>query len=176
MPSLETAGTIVSTMSTTYTITTTYTNSIGNGIATSTLLLTNTPSSASSSNSNSSSTSDGDTYVYSYATSKIVRTAVAAGVIVLALTALVLFIKISSWIRFHQRLRRHSNLTLSLQSEQRANAYEIAAWADEPNTAPIRGDGIKEKKSRKERRELLKAIRRGGGNAYQVKEWEGVAA
>ncbi|WWD02853.1 hypothetical protein V865_000895 [Kwoniella europaea PYCC6329] len=153
MPSLDTAGSIT-TMSSTGT--STYTGSS-----------TTTQSATSSA------------YVYSYGTSKIVRTAVAAGVIVLALTALVLFIKISSWIRFHQRLRRHSQLTLSLQSEQRATAYEIAAWADEPNTAPVKnGDYNKksEKKSRKERREEIKQIRRGGGNAWMVKEWEGVAS
>ncbi|WWD17415.1 hypothetical protein CI109_101856 [Kwoniella shandongensis] len=115
-------------------------------------------------------------YVYSYATSKIVRTAVAAGVIVLALTALVLFFKISSWIRTTQRLRRQRLLTLSLQSEQHANAYEIAAWSDEPNTAPVRDVPQKEKKSRKERREEMRALKRGGANAWAVQEWEGVAS
>ncbi|WVW83777.1 hypothetical protein I302_105798 [Kwoniella bestiolae CBS 10118] len=159
MPSLETAGSIT-TMSTSMSGT------------------SSTSTSASSTRSHSSTSSP---YVYSYGTSKIVRTAVAAGVIVLALTALVLFIKISSWIRFHQRLRRHNQLTLSLQSEQRANAYEIAAWADEPNTAPVRNTNgeynkKKEKKSRKERREEIRQIRRGGGNAFMVKEWEGVAS
>ncbi|KAK8864288.1 hypothetical protein IAR55_001534 [Kwoniella newhampshirensis] len=113
-------------------------------------------------------------YVYSYATSKIVRTAVAAGVIVLILTALVLFFKISSWIRTNQRLRRQRLLALSLQSEQHANAYEIAAWSDEPNTAPVRG--VPEKKSRKEKREEMRALKRGGANAWAVQEWEGVAS
>lgn len=54
----------------------------------------------SSTVSGSASTSDGRTDAgYAYGTSKIVRTAVAAGLIVLALSALVLFLKVSPrWI------------------------------------------------------------------------------
>ncbi|WVR07156.1 hypothetical protein IAU60_004197 [Kwoniella sp. DSM 27419] len=119
---------------------------------------------------------------FEYGTSKIVRTAIAAGVIVLALTALVLFFKISSWIRYHQHLRRQRYLALSLQSEQRANAYEIAAWSDEPGTAPIwskERDKERErdrKRDRKERKAEMRQIKRGGANAWAVREWEGVAA
>ncbi|WVQ82286.1 hypothetical protein IAT38_004414 [Cryptococcus sp. DSM 104549] len=138
---------------------------------------TDSPSSTSSRTSSATSTG----YIYSYATSKIVRTAVAAGVIVLVLTALVLFFKISSWIRVHQRLRRQRNLTMSLQSEQQANAYEIAAWSDEPSHVPARGLGEmgrrgKSKKGWKEKREEIKAVKRGGANAWAIQEWEGVAA
>ncbi|OCF36730.1 hypothetical protein I316_01326 [Kwoniella heveanensis BCC8398] len=184
MPSLETAGTF-----------TTMSTSVGgtDGDMTGTSTAFNTDSTvALSSGATKTGTSSGGAsnatstaYVYSYATSKIVRTAVAAGVIVLALTALVLFFKISSWIRYHQHLRRQRYLSLSLQSEQRANEYEIAAWADRPGTAPIhpsdrdrdrsnrRGEG---KKRRKEIKEEIKAIKRGGANAWAVKEWEGVAS
>jgi hypothetical protein len=83
--------------------------------------------------------------------------------------------QISSWIRYRRRLSRQSHLSGLLQSEQRANAYEIAAWSDEPGAIPmqsVRGD----KKSRKERKEEVKALKRGGANAYAVHEWEGVAA
>nr|XP_018263195.1 uncharacterized protein I303_04688 [Kwoniella dejecticola CBS 10117]OBR85353.1 hypothetical protein I303_04688 [Kwoniella dejecticola CBS 10117] len=156
------------------------TSASGGGGGTSTLMASQTTTSGSTTKTQSSTST---AYVYSYGTSKIVRTAVAAGVIVLALTALVLFIKISSWIRYHQRLRRHTQLTRSLQSEQRANAYEIAAWSDEPNVAPTHihgnekaGRKKKEKKTRKERKEEIRQIRRGGGNAFMVKEWEGVAS
>ena len=65
-----------------------------------------------------------------------------------------------------------------LQSEQRANAYEIAAWSDEPGasfkpfsaTLPQHNlpGGKKGKKAR--------AQKRGGANAYAVHEWEGVAS
>ncbi|WWC89449.1 uncharacterized protein L201_004373 [Kwoniella dendrophila CBS 6074] len=167
MPSLKTAGTVTTMSSST----------IGSG--TSTLVNAGTTTSPSSTRSNSASST---AYVYSYGTSKIVRTAVAAGVIVLGLAALVLFFKISSWIRYHQRLRRHTQLTLSLKSEQRANAYEIAAWSDEPNVAPIKNESgnfnkkKERKQNRKERKDQLKQIRRGGGNAWNVKEWEGVAS
>lgn len=87
--------------------------------------------------------------------------------------------QVSSWIRLRQRLRRQRLLTLSLKSEQQANAYEIAAWADEPSTVPARSVGIredKEKKSKKERKEELRAWKRGGANAFALQEWEGVAA
>lgn len=87
--------------------------------------------------------------------------------------------QVSSWIRVRQSLRRHRLLALSLKSEQQAAAYEIAAWADEPSTVPARSVGIrgdKEKKSRKERKEELKAWKRGGANAWALQEWEGVAA
>ncbi|WVQ72617.1 hypothetical protein IAR50_002175 [Cryptococcus sp. DSM 104548] len=160
MPSLETAG-LQSTISESATgLTSTFTESAtGTGLQT--------------------ATSTG--YVYSYATSKIVRTAVAAGVIVLAITAIVLTFKVSSWIRLRQRLRRQRLLTLSLQSERQANAYEVAAWSDEPGTLPVsmRGPGFdhsRERKSRKERKDEMKAWKRGGANAYALHEWEGVAA
>jgi hypothetical protein len=73
-----------------------------------------------------------------------------------------------------------------LQSEQRANAYEIAAWADEPGTAPIRTGGgtdrdgrggwKERRKEKKRKKEELKLQKRGGANAFAVKEWEGVAS
>ncbi|OWZ60200.1 hypothetical protein C356_00211 [Cryptococcus neoformans c45] len=158
MPSLESAGTY-STLSE----------------ATTRETATVTHSSTGSASQSATNTS----YVYSYATSKIVKAAVAAGVIVLCLAAIVLFFKVSSWIRLRQRLRRQRLLTLSLKSEQQANAYEIAAWADEPSTVPARSVGIredKEKKSKKERKEELRAWKRGGANAFALQEWEGVAA
>ncbi|WVQ99283.1 hypothetical protein IAU59_006415 [Kwoniella sp. CBS 9459] len=188
MPSLETAGSLT-TMSTsvemTGTSTAINTDSPLTSIASTTRAQGNAGSSTGTETGTANATSTA--YVYSYATSKIVRTAVAAGVIVLALTALVLFFKVSSWIRYHQHLRRQRYLSLSLQSEQRANAYEIAAWADQPGTAPIhpsdrdrdrnrrgiRGEG---KKRRKEIKEEIRAIKRGGANAWAVKEWEGVAS
>jgi len=108
---------------------------------------------------------------FDFATSKIVRTAIAAGVIVIILTGLVLFYKISAWIRYNQRLHRQSALTTLLQGEQRMNAYEIAAWADEPGVKPVRGgEAIGEKKVKK-----AKTQKRGGANAHAVHEWEGVA-
>lgn len=142
---------------------------------------------------------------YSYATSKIVRTAVAAGIIVLALSALILTLKVrvpflplttcslrgyadsgqvTAWIRYNQRLRRQHYLTTVLESEQRANAYEIAAWADEPGLAPVRPDpsdrrgwGWKDKRNEKKRdKHRSKMQKRGGANAFAVKEWEGVAS
>ncbi|RSH82212.1 hypothetical protein EHS25_005922 [Saitozyma podzolica] len=132
-------------------------------------------------------TSSGSTTSSTFGTSKIVRTAVAAGVIVLGLTALVLFFKISQWIRYRQRLRRQHALTTSLQTEQRANAYEIAAWADEPGQAPVRVEqsrwgrwtqGGGSKAARKGRKEAGKKsegrMKRVGANAYAVIEWEGV--
>ncbi|WVO22189.1 uncharacterized protein IAS62_003519 [Cryptococcus decagattii] len=158
MPSLESAGS--------------YTT-----LSETTAIRTGTITHFSTGSASQSATSTG--YIYSYATSKIVKTAVAAGVIVLCLAAIVLFFKISSWIRVRQSLRRHRLLALSLKSEQQATAYEIAAWADEPSTVPARSVGIrgyKEKKSRKERKEELKAWRRGGANAWALQEWEGVAA
>ena len=93
--------------------------------------------------------------------------------------------QISSWIRYHQRLRRQQYLTTVLQSEQRANAYEIAAWSDEPAQAPVRatmlgvggvGVGGTDKKMSKKRINEIRAQRRGGANAHAVHEWEGVAA
>ncbi|ORX36780.1 hypothetical protein BD324DRAFT_651264 [Kockovaella imperatae] len=113
---------------------------------------------------------------YSYATSKIVKTAVAAGVIVLALCGLMLFLKISGWIRYHQRLRRQRYMNTMLLSEQRTNAYEIAAWSDEPGTAPITTGGGTREKSKKEKRGLERAQKRAGVNAHAIHEWEGVAS
>ena len=82
--------------------------------------------------------------------------------------------QVTSWIRFHQRLRRQAALHQVLRNEQRANAYEIAAWADEPGQAPLRGDKklalVEEKKKR-----IKKVTKRGAANAYGVSEWEGVA-
>lgn len=66
-------------------------------------------------------------------------------------------------------MRRQSALQQLLQNEQRANAYEIAAWADEPGMAPVRGEKRGEKKKKK------KGPKRGAANAYGVSEWEGVA-
>ena len=65
-------------------------------------------------------------------------------------------------------------MTTLLQSEQRANAYEIAAWSDEPGTMPVSlGKG---KKTWKEKRGEVRAQKRGGANAHAVHEWEGVAS
>ncbi|KAL7421728.1 hypothetical protein Q5752_003499 [Cryptotrichosporon argae] len=121
-------------------------------------------------------------YSYSYGTSKIVRVAVAAGIIILVLTALVLFFKISSWIRYNQSLRRQHALTALLESEQEAKAFEIAAWADEPGHAPVgRAGGAKQAESRywwggRRVKKGLKGHKRGRTNAHAVHEWEGVPA
>jgi hypothetical protein len=58
-----------------------------------------------------------------------------------------------------------------VQNEQRANAYEIAAWADEPGSAPVKG----EKRVDGEKKKGRKLPKRGAANAYGVSEWEGVA-
>ncbi|EIW70768.1 hypothetical protein TREMEDRAFT_19508, partial [Tremella mesenterica DSM 1558] len=124
---------------------------------------------------------------YMYNTSKIVKTAVGAGIIVLVLTALVLFFKISSWIRYRQRSRRQHTLSSMLQSEQLANAYEIAAWSDEPGIIgsvpssgksflPSHGDREKERGKWVGKKHKRGREKRGGANAYAVHEWEGVAA
>lgn len=67
-----------------------------------------------------------------------------------------------------------------LRNEQRANAYEIAAWADEPGQAPLRGDKritvpVPEEKKKMFRFKFKKATKRGAANAYGIEEWEGVA-
>ena len=54
--------------------------------------------------------------------------------------------------------------------------YEIAAWSDEPGQAPVYGVNGSDKKTRKEKRDEIKAQKRGGANAYAVHEWEGVAS
>lgn len=66
----------------------------------------------------------------------------------------------------------------ALRSEQRTNAYEVAAWADTPGQAPVLLSSMmrETKKSRKERLKEIRDQRRGGANAYAVHEWEGVAA
>jgi len=74
---------------------------------------------------------------YSYGTSRIIRTTVAAGVIVLALAALLAAYKISAWIQYQRRLRRQRDIDDQIDKERRATAYEIAAWADSPGHAPI---------------------------------------
>ena len=88
---------------------------------------------------------------------------------------MVLLHQITSWIRYHQRLRRQYYMASALSSEQRANAYEIAAWSDEPGTAPIGGQQP-EKKSWKQKRKDYRTQKRGGANAHAVHEWEGSAA
>ncbi|WVN88215.1 uncharacterized protein L203_103416 [Cryptococcus depauperatus CBS 7841] len=157
MPSLETAG-------------------FQSTISDSTIIGASTVTQWSTGSRTHSATSTG--YIYSYATSKIVRAAVAAGVIVLCLAAVVLFFKISSGIRLRQRLRRQRLLALSLKSEQQANAYEVAAWADEPSSVPVRGMGsrVQNKKNRKERKDEMRTWKREGANAYALHEWEGIAS
>ncbi|ORY34112.1 hypothetical protein BCR39DRAFT_586293 [Naematelia encephala] len=140
-----------------------------------------TSTSKSTTSTKTSSASPSSITPYSYATSDIVKVTVAAGVIVLVLSALVFFFKISSWIQYHRRLSRQRHLTTLLATEQRANVYEIAAWSDEPGTAPVRtgiggGVGGSDRKSRKEIREEVRAFKRGGANAHAVHEWEGVPA
>nr|ODN88377.1 hypothetical protein L203_02990 [Cryptococcus depauperatus CBS 7841] len=152
MPSLETAG-------------------FQSTISDSTIIGASTVTQWSTGSRTHSATSTG--YIYSYATSKIVRAAVAAGVIVLCLAAV-----ISSGIRLRQRLRRQRLLALSLKSEQQANAYEVAAWADEPSSVPVRGMGsrVQNKKNRKERKDEMRTWKREGANAYALHEWEGIAS
>nr|ODN97722.1 hypothetical protein L204_03145 [Cryptococcus depauperatus CBS 7855] len=152
MPSLETAG-------------------FQSTISDSTIIGASTVTQWSTGSRTHSTTSTG--YIYSYATSKIVRAAVAAGVIVLCLAAI-----ISSGIRLRQRLRRQRLLALSLRSEQQANAYEVAAWADEPSSVPVRGmsSRVQNKKNRKERKDEMRTWKREGANAYALHEWEGIAS
>jgi hypothetical protein len=78
--------------------------------------------------------------------------------------------QITSWARYRQRQRRQNALNRDLRNEQRANAYEIAAWADEPGTAPTRIDHRDT-----EKRKGKKMSKRGAANAYNVTEWEGKA-
>ena len=65
-------------------------------------------------------------------------------------------------------------MNIMLQTEQRTNAYEIAAWADEPGTAPVTIG--KDSRSKKEKRGAGKAQKRAGVNAFAIHEWEGVAS
>ncbi|BEI82168.1 hypothetical protein CcaverHIS002_0300360 [Cutaneotrichosporon cavernicola] len=116
---------------------------------------------------------------YTYTSSSIVRVALAGGIIVLGVCALLLFVKISGWLRYRQRTSRERALSEAQDSEQRARAFELAAWADTPGQAPVtRRDTtrrrwwqrIKTKPEDKEKRRGL----RGKTNAYAVYEWEGV--
>jgi hypothetical protein len=124
---------------------------------------------------------------YNYQTSSIVRIAIVSGVIVLIITGIVLFFKVSllstiryradkqvtSWIRYYRRQRRQIAIQRQLQNEQRENAYELAAWEAEPGTLPAHGGGLKTGESEKKKNKKLS--RRGAANAYAVSEWEGVA-
>jgi hypothetical protein len=78
---------------------------------------------------------------------------------------------VTAWIRYYNRQRRQIATHQQLQNEQRENAYEIAAWQDEPGSGPIIGG----KKGESEKKKSKKLSRRGAANAYGVSEWEGVA-
>lgn len=52
--------------------------------------------------------------------------------------------------------------------------FEVAAWAAVPGSAPV-GWMADAKRRSKQRERDVKVMRRKGGNAYAVEEWEGVA-
>lgn len=77
---------------------------------------------------------------------------------------------------------RENTLRTLHEQEQRAHAFELAAWSDQPGMAPVEarpdsrqrwwrrqkgGDGEEKTKHR---------YKRGRVNAYAVYEWEGVPA
>ncbi|GMK58016.1 hypothetical protein CspeluHIS016_0500480 [Cutaneotrichosporon spelunceum] len=116
---------------------------------------------------------------YKYSSSSIVRVAIATGIIVLGVCALLMFAKVSGWVRYRQRLSRERALSKAHDSEQRARAFELAAWADTPGQAPVSGRDTDRRrwwqrnKNKPEDKEKRRGLR-GKTNAYAVYEWEGV--
>ncbi|RSH82762.1 uncharacterized protein EHS24_007756 [Apiotrichum porosum] len=116
---------------------------------------------------------------YSFSSSTIVRAAIAAGIIVLVICALLLAMKISSWVRFRNRLRREQALRKIQENEHKAHAFELAAWSDTPGQAPVTDGPNNSNNSWWKRTKTVKNTRmmiRGRVNAYAVYEWEGVPA
>ncbi|TXT15578.1 hypothetical protein VHUM_00081 [Vanrija humicola] len=110
---------------------------------------------------------------YSFSSSTIVRVAIAAGIIVIAISALVVFVKVTTWIRYRQRLNRTIALRNQLAAEEQARAFEMAAWSDVPGQAPVEGNSTAVQ-PRPAEKDKAGAHRRGRTNAYAVHEWEGV--
>ncbi|KLT40150.1 hypothetical protein CC85DRAFT_278242 [Cutaneotrichosporon oleaginosum] len=110
---------------------------------------------------------------YTYNSSTIVRVALAAGIIVLGVCALLLFMKISGWVRYRQRVSRERALRTAQDGEQRARAFELAAWADTPGQAPVSGGEPARRRWWRRADKDAKGLR-GKTNAYAVYEWEGV--
>ncbi|KAL1413622.1 hypothetical protein Q8F55_001397 [Vanrija albida] len=120
---------------------------------------------------------------YSFNSSTIVRVAIAAGIIVIVMSAIVVFMKISAWIRYRQRLNRTIALRNQLAAEEQARAFEMAAWSDVPGQAPVEGASsalaprpwwrLWSRHSKAEK-DKVRPHRRGRTNAYAVYEWEGV--
>lgn len=76
---------------------------------------------------------------------------------------------------------RQEELNRALQAEQRANAYEVAAWADSPGKPPADPGRFSRRKTwglfgRKDRTGPTRGgQRRIMKNAFEVDEWEGFA-
>jgi hypothetical protein len=78
-------------------------------------------------------------------------------------------------VRYRQRLSRERALRKAHESEQRARAFELAAWADTPGQAPVSGRETTRRRwwRRNQDKDKPKGLR-GKTNAYAVYEWEGV--
>jgi hypothetical protein len=88
--------------------------------------------------------------------------------------------KISTWIRYRQRLRRQRALWALQDNERKARTFELAAWSDTPGQAPVTIDHggkhpwWRKRKVSGDKDEKEKAKRtRGRTNAYNIYEWEG---
>ncbi|KAI9639639.1 uncharacterized protein MKK02DRAFT_39962 [Dioszegia hungarica] len=116
---------------------------------------------------------------FSFATSKIIRFTIAAGIIVLAISAVFAFFKIGKIVRSQRRKQRQKAIAKQAIKEDETIQFEVAAWATTPGHAPVgrAAEVSKEaaKRRKKQRERDVKVMRRKGGNAYMVDEWEGVA-
>lgn len=91
--------------------------------------------------------------------------------------------KVTTWIRYRQRLNRTIALRNQLDAEEQARAFEMAAWSDVPGQAPVEGNSSAVQprpwwrlwsRHSKADKDKVKPHRRGRTNAYAVYEWEGV--
>lgn len=78
-------------------------------------------------------------------------------------------------------MRRESTLRTLHEQEQRAHAFELAAWADLPGQAPVTARPEVRHRWWKKHKDVegdktKHRYRRGRVNAYAVYEWEGVPA
>ncbi|EJT51476.1 hypothetical protein A1Q2_02721 [Trichosporon asahii var. asahii CBS 8904] len=104
---------------------------------------------------------------YKYNSGLIVRVAIAAGIIVMAVLVIILFLK---------RLRRETILSAQLEEEEKKRGFESAAWSDTPGQAPVFPNAATEKRPWWKRKKAKGLRGRGQMNAYAVYEWEGVPA
>jgi hypothetical protein len=82
--------------------------------------------------------------------------------------------QIGSFIRGIRRKRAQAAIAQKAIQEDEAVQFEVAAWAAVPGSAPV-GWMADAKRRSKQRERDVKVMRRKGGNAYAVEEWEGVA-